>query len=323
MTLQALPFDGFMSADRLWLLLLVPLAVIAYVIVVRRRSLQAMRYTNTTVLGQVMPRQSQWLRHVIVALSLLCLLTVVLAWARPLGQERVPRERATVVMVIDISWSMTATDVAPSRLDAAKEAATSFVDQLPNGFNVALVALSGNSGVRLAPTDDHAALNRLINTLQPQDSSAVGNAIDAALAAVAQAPQGSDGSPAPAMIVMLSDGANTNGQSPLQMAADAAAESIPIYTIAYGTDNGYVDLDGQRYAVPPDRQLMQQIADTSGGSAYTADNLSGLDRAYTRIHSQVGYELEDKEMTATAAGLAMIFAFTAAVGAVLMGVRFR
>ncbi len=316
-------FSGFESPQRLWLLAVIPLLVIAYIIIVRKRSTQGMRYTNTTVLGEVLPKQSQWLRHVVVTLSILSLAALAMAWAQPLGQDRVPRERATVVLVVDISWSMTATDVQPSRLDAAKTAAKDFAKGLPDGYNVALVSLSGTSGARLSPTDDRSALNRAIDALTPQDSSAVGNAIQAALAAIEMAPQASDGSVAPAMIVMLSDGANTAGTSPYQAAQQSAEMGVPIFTIAFGTDNGYVDLDGERHQVPPDHELMNEIADLTKGRSFSADDLSQLSSAYQAIGSEVGYELVDKEITATAAGLSLIFAFVAAVGAVLLGVRFR
>jgi len=319
----AIPFYGFEAPSRLWILLVIPLLVAAYIVIVRRRSQQGMRYPNTTVLGEVLPKQSQWLRHVIVALSVLSMLALGFAWARPLGIDQVPRERATVVIVVDVSWSMTATDVAPTRLDAAKTAAINFVNALPDGYNVALVSLSGNPAVRLPPVTDHDAAIRAIQALTPQDSSAIGDGLIAALSAVDLAPPGTDGSVAPAMIVLLSDGANTNGQSPLQGAQEAADKGVPVYTIAFGTDNGYVDLDGQRNPVPPDRTLMNQIAQITKGQAYSADNLSQLDGAYKRIHSEIGYENTKKEVTATAAGISLIFAFAAAVGAVMLGVKFR
>jgi len=321
--MSLLPFHGFKSASRLWMLMVIPFLVAAYIIIVRRKSRHAMRYTNTTVLAEVLTTQSQWLRHVVVALSVLSLFMLGFAWAQPLGEDKVPRERATVVMVIDISWSMTATDVKPSRLEAAKSAATDFVDGLPEGYNVALVSLSGSSAVRLPPVNDHAAVNRAIQALTPQDSSAIGDAIAAGLQAVELAPKADDNSAPPAMMVLLSDGANTNGQAPLQLAGESGDQGIPIYTIAFGTDNGYVDLDGQRFDVPPDPALLAQIAEQSKGKAYSADNLGQLKQAYKAIHSEVGYVVAKKEITATAAGLSLIFAFMAAAGAVLLGVRFR
>jgi len=316
-------FTGFESPQRLWFLLIIPLLIAAYIIIVRRKTRQGMRYTDTTVLGEVLPKQSQWLRHVVVALSVFSLLSLGLAWAQPLGVEKIPRQRATVVIVIDISWSMTATDVSPTRLDAAKTAADNFVNSLPDGYNVALVSLSGSPAVRLPPTDDHAAVITAVQALTPQDSSAIGDSLATALSAIQLAPKGNNGAPVPAMIALLSDGDNTNGQAPLQIAQQAASQQVPVYTIAFGTDNGYVDLDGTRYNVPPDRDLMQQIAQITNGQSYTADNANQLDSAYKSIHSEIGYEPTKKEITATAAGLALIFAFVAAAGAILLGVRFR
>ena len=316
-------FYGFEAPQRLWLLLIVPALVVAYIIIVRLRARHGMRYPNTTILGEVLPKQSQWLRHVVVSLSVLSLIALGLAWARPLGVDQVPRERATVVLVIDISWSMTANDVSPTRLDAAKVAAGEFAKALPAGYNVSLVSLSGTPSVRLPPTTDHSAIINVINALTPQDSSAVGDALLAALSAVDLAPKGDGQSVAPAMIALLSDGGNTNGQSPLQAAQQAADKGVPIYTIAFGTDYGYVELDGEHNPVPPDKQLMDEIATISNGESYSADNSSQLNSAYKAIHSEVGYVPTKKEITATAAGLSLIFAFVAAVGAVLLGVRFR
>jgi len=321
--IMSIPFYGFEAPGRLWLLLVIPVLIVAYILIVRQRSHHGMRYTNTTVLGEVLPRESQWMRHVIVALSVLSLLSLGLAWARPLGMDKVAQERATVILVIDVSWSMTATDVDPTRLDAAKTAAVGFVRALPAGYNVALVSLSGSPKERLSPVTDHDAVIRGIQALGPEDSSAVGDALGVALSAVGQVAQGDDDSPPPAMIVLLSDGGNTNGQSPLQVAQEAAEAQVPIYTIAFGTDNGYVDLDGQRNLVPPDHELMDQIAQITGGQSYSADNSSELTKAYSKIHSEVGYVDKKKEITATAAGLALVFAFVAAAGAVMLGVKFR
>ena len=125
------------------------------------------------------------------------------------------------------------------------------------------------------------------------------------------------------MVVMLSDGTNTTGEAPLQAADAAGQRKVPIYTIAFGTDNGYVDLDGERYQVPPDHDLLQQIADLTDGKYFSADNIRQLDGAYTRIGSEIGYVMAKREITATFAGLGLIFAFIAAVGAVMLGVKFR
>ena len=321
MRVLAFPVTGFLAPGRLWLLAIIPLLVAAYIILLHRKSSAGIRFTNTSVLAMVLPKQSQWLRHVTVALALLSLVSLIGAWARPNGVDKVPRERATVVLVIDVSQSMTATDVQPTRLAAAKTQAKAFAASLPAAYNVALVSLSGNPSVRVPPITDRSALNRAIDALEPQDGTAIGDSIKAALAALDQAPKGSNNSPAPGMVVLLSDGASNAGQAPLQEAQDAARRNVPIYTIAYGTDNGYVDLDGQRNRVPPDPATLTAIAQATKGQEYSADNVSQLKNAYSHIKSEVGYESRVKEITATAAGVGLVFALLAAVGALILGAR--
>ena len=143
----------------------------------------------------------------------------------------------------------------------------------------------------------------------------------AQVTAIDLAPKVDGGKAPPGMVVLLSDGTNTAGQAPLQAAADAAKRNVPVYTIAYGTDNGYVDLDGKRERVAPDKLLMTQIAQETKGKAYTADNVSQLDDAYKSIQTAVGFTETEKEITATAAGVGLALALLAAVGAVMVGAR--
>ncbi|MCC6497663.1 MAG: VWA domain-containing protein [Propionibacteriaceae bacterium] len=311
----------FLNPERLWVLLVVPLLIAIYVFLVLMKKKTGMRFTNTAILGQVVPKQSQWRRHLAVALSLAALVALSLAWARPNGIEMQPRERATVVMVIDISLSMQATDVKPSRLEAAKEAALNFVKALPPQYNVSVVGLAGNPSVRLPPTTDRYQAQQAIRSLKVQESTAVGESIYTALSALAQAPKGTDSSPAPGAIVMLSDGQNTAGRSPAQAAAEAKKQEVPIYTIAYGTENGYVDLDGKRERVPPDKTLLSGLSVATGGVTYTAENLDQLDRVYNNIRSEVGQTPVKKETTAIWAGYGLAFAVVAALAAVSLGAR--
>jgi len=312
---------SFLNPERLWVLLVVPLLVAAYLWAMRRKKRTGMRFTNTTILGAVIPRQSQWRRHLAVALSLLSLITLVLAWSRPNGVESVPRERATIVLVLDISLSMQATDVKPNRLDAAKQAALTFVKGLPAQYNVSVVSLSGNPSVRLPPTTDRVMTEQAIRSLKHQESTSVGEALYVALSALTMAPKGEDGSIAPGAIVLLSDGQNTGGRAPSQGAEEARRAGVPVYTIAYGTENGYVDLDGKRERVPPDRELLQRISAATGGDTYTAENLDQLDRVYRNIGSEVGYTDVKKETTALWAGYGLAFAVVAALAAVSLGAR--
>ncbi len=312
---------SFLDPERLWVLLVVPLLVAGYVYLVLRKKKTGMRFTNTAILSRVVPKQSQWRRHLAVALSLAALVALSLAWARPNGIEMVPRERATVIMVIDTSQSMASTDVPPTRLDAAKQAALTFVKALPAQYNVAVVSLSGNPAVVLPPTTDRAQAQQAINSLKLADSTAVGESIYTALSALQLAPKGSDSTPAPGAIVLLSDGQNTAGRSPAQAAAAAKRDEVPIYTIAYGTENGYVDLDGQRERVPPDKTLLASIAQASGGQTFSAENLDQLNKVYSNIRSEVGQTPTKKETTALWAGYGLAFAVVAALAAVSLGAR--
>ncbi len=311
----------FLNPERLWWLLLVPVLVAVYIFLSRRKNRSGMRFTNTSILGAVVPVQSQWRRHLAVALSLLSLVALTIAWSRPSGVDRVPRERATIVLVLDVSQSMAATDVKPNRLDAAKAEAKKFAASMPAGYNVALVSLSGNPASRMPPTTDRGQVNRAIDALTLQDSTAIGDSINVAMSTLQSAPKGADGSTPPGAIVLLSDGQNTAGRSPTQEAAEAARAKVPVYTIAYGTDNGYVDLDGKREKVPPDRALLQRIATMTNGQAYTAENAGQLDSVYKNIRSEVGYEEVRKEVTATWAGYGLAFAVVAALAAVSLGAR--
>lgn len=316
-----LSWPEFKNPGRLWTLAILPLLVIAYLLALRLKGRTGIRYTNTGVLGAILPRQSQWRRHLAVAMSLCSLIALSLAWARPMGVERVPRERATVVVVIDASQSMMAKDVKPNRLDAAKTEAKKFITTLPSGFNVSVVALSGSPSVRMPPSVDRSATERAIDGIQLQDGTAIGESISTSLKAIKQAPPGADKKPAPGLVVLLSDGTNTTGGDPSGAAAQARSAKVPVYTIAYGTATGYVDLDGKRERVPPDPTLLKQISNATGGQSWSAGSANDLKNVYKDVKSQVGYEEVRKERTAQYALYALAFATIAALGAVSMAAR--
>ena len=314
---------AFIAPERLFILLVIPLLVAAYIFAMRRKNRRGMRFTNTSMLDVVVPKQSQWRRHLAVALSLLSLITLTAAFAQPKTQVDVPRERATIVVVIDASLSMEATDVQPNRLAAAKQAAVAFVESLPEKYNVAVVSMSGNPNILVPPTLAHNTVENAINTITLQESTAIGESIITAMRALEQAPKdpANPDAIAPGAIVMLSDGTNTAGRAPQQAAAEARAAKVPIYTIAYGTENGYVDLDGKREPVPVDHELMKQIAEASGGQYFSAATPDQLKTVYANIGSKVGYEKADREVTARFAGYGLAFAVLAALGAISLGAR--
>jgi len=314
---------AFLSPTRLYILLVIPLMIAAYIFASRRKNRRGMRFTNTSMLAVVVPKQSQWRRHLAVALSILSLVTLTAAFARPKTEVNVPRERATVVLVIDASLSMQATDVKPSRLDAAKAAAGQFVRDLPDKYNVSVVSMAGSSSILVPPTLQHNTVENAIATIKLQDSTAIGEGIATAMRALEQAPKdpAHPGQPAPGAIVLLSDGTNTVGRAPEQAAADARNSKVPVYTIAYGTENGYVDLDGKRQLVPVDHKQMQDIAKISGGQSFDAASAGQLKQVYENIGSEVGYEKADREVTSRFAGYGLAFAVLAALGAISLGAR--
>ncbi len=320
---QVIPQLSFLSPDRLLILLVIPLLIAAYIFATRRKNRRGMRFTNTSMLDVVVPKQSQWRRHLAVALSLLSLVTLTAAFAQPSTQIDVPRERATVVIVIDASQSMQATDVAPNRLAAAKAAAIEFVQKIPDKYNVSVVSMAGNSSILVPPTLAHNTVENAINSIQLQDGTAIGEGIFTALRALQQAPKDPNkpDSAAPGAIVMLTDGSNTAGRAPMQAAAEARNAKVPIYTIAYGTENGYVDLDGKRQPVPVDHELMKQVAAVTNGRYFAAATIDQLKTVYDNINSEVGYEKAEREVTSRFAGYGLAFAVLAALGAISLGAK--
>lgn len=307
----------FLSPERLLLGALVVAIAIGYVVQQRRRKQYAVRFTNLALIDRVMPRQPGWRRHVPPAALLLALVSLVTAFAQPARFVNVPRERATVVMAIDVSLSMEATDVAPSRLAAAKEAAASFVDLLPSRLNLGLVSFSGVAQVLVAPTTDHALVKRSIDTLSLGPRTAVGEAVFLALATIQSVPVLAGEEPAPGRIVLMSDGETTVGRDN-ETAAQAALEAeVPVYTIAFGTDDGAVAVEGRLVPVPVNREALRRLADATGGTNFEAATARELRRVYADIGSSIGFTREPRDISATFAGIGLAFALAAAAASLV------
>jgi Ca-activated chloride channel homolog len=263
------------------------------------------------------------LRHLAVGLSILSLLTLTLAFAKPKDEVSVPRERATIVVTIDVSLSMEATDVEPTRLEAAKSAARDFVNALPPKFNVALVSFAGTATTVVPPTLDRGAVTAAIENLRPDRSTAIGEGIYTSLAALAQVPPDPDNPDAvvPARVVLLSDGKTQVGRTSDQAAQEAKAQRVPIYTIAYGTADGYIEIGGRQEPVPVDKAELARVSKISGGEAYSAASAGELKQVYKDIGSSVGKEKVDREVTARYAGFGLGLAILAALGMISLGAR--
>lgn len=312
---------SFLSPWRLLLLLLVAAVVVVYVVQARRRSTYTVRFTELDLLASVAPRRPGWRRHVPASLLALSLVALVVGFARPQAQVDVPAERATVVVALDVSLSMQAVDVSPTRLSAAQQAATRFVEALPARFNVGLVSFSGTAALVVPPTQDHAKVTQAVQDLTLDNGTAIGEAVLTSLGALRQLP-GAPGLPAPpARIVLLSDGSNTVGR-PVEQGVSAARDAgVPVSTIAFGTREGTVTIMRQTISVPVDREALQALADGTGGKAYTAESATALSGVYSDIGSQVGTTQENREVTSRLTGLGLLLATGAAVLGLLWGIR--
>ena len=312
----------FIRPERLWWLVMIPLLIGLYVFLLWRRRRRARPHAITN-LERVLPKQQAWKRHAAVGAAVLALGALNVAFAQPKGEVEVPRERATVVITLDVSRSMIAQDVAPDRITAAKAAARDFLNLLPVGFNVSLVSFAGTAAVVVPPTTDRGVVAAAIDNLQVAPSTAIGEGIYSSLDAMAQAPPDPDhpDDPAPGAVVLLSDGYTNVGRPSDQAARDAAKLHIPIYTIAYGTPNGYVESNGRREPVPVNPAELAQVSRLSGGKAFTAGSSGELKEVYSSIAKSVGYVKVDQEVTEQYAGYALLLAVVAAIAVISLGAR--
>jgi Ca-activated chloride channel homolog len=310
----------FLSGSRLWLLLIVGALLISYVVVSLRRRHYAARFTQLSLLSSVAPRRPTWYRrHVPAALLLLSLVAMVFTFARPAQEHKVPKERATIVLAIDVSESMAATDVSPSRLASAKAGALAFVKQLPPKLQLGLVSFSGTASVLVNPTTDREQVDTAINNLALGPATAIGDGIEASLSAIANSAktQSGDASPPPARIVLLSDGETTKG-TPNDVAVQAAvAANVPVSTIAYGTQNGTLLIQGQEIPVPVNEQALESIAKETHGAYYRATTGDELKKVYQGLGSSIGYNTTKTEIGAWFTGFALLFGLLAGALSVL------
>jgi Ca-activated chloride channel family protein len=243
---------------------------------------------------------------------LLSLFILGAALARPSVDREEPLERATVMLAIDVSLSMEADDVAPTRIEAAQEAAKAFVGELPPSYNQGLVSFAKSANVLVSPTKDRSAVLSGINGLTLAEATATGEAVFTSLDAIRTVPaDGADGAP-PARIVLLSDGYRTSGRSIEDAGSAAAQANLPVSTIAFGTDTGVVDIRGNLQRVPVDRLSLQQLADQTKGFFYEAASIGELKKVYEDMGSSIGHRVEPREVTQWYAGAALLFGLVAA-----------
>jgi Ca-activated chloride channel homolog len=287
-----------MSFQSPWLLLglaLLPLLFAAYVATERRRRRAAAAFAAPVTVASVVPRRPGWRRHAPLALAGLAIAALIGALARPQVSIAVPAEQATIVLAMDHSGSMMATDVAPSRLSAALDAGEAFLDEVPDRVRVGGVVFDDSAEAVQSPTTDRDELRAaLAAAMKPSGGTATGDALATSLQMIRSA-----GAKAPGAIVLLSDGKATHGRDPLPVADEARELGIPIYTVALGTAGGTLP-NGD--AVPPDTATLQEIAERSGGSASTAEQADALSEVYEKLGSEVAMKTEEREVTAAFAG---------------------
>jgi Ca-activated chloride channel family protein len=280
-------------------LLFVAGLVALYVITQRARQKRILRFANMELLESVAPQRPNRWRHLSVLLLIGSMVLLTIAMAGPQNDVRIPRNRAVVMLAIDVSQSMRATDIEPSRLAAAQVAAKQFADQLTPGINLGLIAYAGTATVLVSPTTNREATKIAIDKLQLADRTATGEAIFTALQAIATVGAvigGGEDGPPPARIVLMSDGKETvpsnpdNPKGAFTAARTAKDQGVPISTVTFGTPYGYVEINDQRQPVPVDDETLEKIAELSDGNAYSASTLEQLKEVFTSLQDQIGYE---------------------------------
>lgn len=296
--LGPMTLSGFAHSWFFLFLFVVAGLVALYILMQLARQRRMLRFANMELLESVAPkRPSRW-RHVPAILLVLSLLLFTIAMAGPTHDVRIPRNRAVVMLVIDVSQSMRATDVEPSRMVAAQEAAKQFADELTPGINLGLIAYAGTATVLVSPTTNREATKNALDKLQFADRTATGEAIFTALQAIATvgAVIGGGDTPPPARIVLFSDGKETmptnpdNPKGAYTAARTAKDQGVPISTISFGTPYGFVEINDQRQPVPVDDETMKKVAQLSGGNSYSAATLAELRAVYSSLQQQIGYE---------------------------------
>lgn len=308
-----------------WPLALVALAVLPVLVALyidrdRRRVASQAQFGNPELMPNVVDRGPGRLRYLPPLIMLVALVFLIVGVARPHATVSVPREEATVVLAMDVSRSMKATDIEPTRLDAARTAAKTFLDEVPEKFRVGVVSFATRAAVGVAPTEDRDLVVTALDTLTPGEGTAIGDAVALSLRVGQPREEGVEAPPR--AILLISDGARDGGRvEPADAAQQAKRRGVPVHTVLVGTPNGVVEeqlVGGYRTVirVPPNPQTLQQVAATSGGTFFEAPDAEGLRKVYEELGSRLGTREQDREITdvfgAIAAALLLIAATTSA-----------
>ena len=312
-----------------------PLALVALIVVPilvglwfyneRRRREGASRFASLALLPNIVDRQPGRLRLIPPILFLLALTAMIVGFARPHAVIKVPRHEATVVLAIDVSRSMKAADVLPTRLDAAKNAANAFLDKVPDTYSVALVAFGSRAYVAVPPTLDRSIVRAGLDDLVPGEGTAIGDAVQLS-AQIGQRQRAADGTVPPTSVLLLSDGAPDGGRVSAAVAErKAKALHVAVSTVLVGTPNGVItqQLVGgytEQIRVPPSPGTLQKIANATGGQFFRARTSTELASVYKHLATRVGHKTENREITDLFAAGAIVFLL---VGGALSAFWFR
>lgn len=333
----------FLWPEMLWLLVLIPLLALLYVWLLRRRKNVSVQYSNFALVAQALAKQPAWRRHVPPLLMLLAFAAMLFAAARPVTTIQLPSNKQTIMLAIDVSGSMRAKDVEPSRIVAAQAAAKAFLTELPRHVRVGIVAFAGSAQLAQLPTLSREDLVTAIDAFQLQRGTATGNGIALSLATlfpddgidissmqwgasaarsrplgeakpdVAKKEPVAPGSYSSAAIIMLTDGQRTTGIDPMEAAKMAADRGVRVYTVGIGTVNGEtIGFDGWSMRVRLDEDTLKQIANRTAAEYYYAGTAADLKKVYESLSSRLGVEKRETEVSAIVSLIAAAFALVAA-----------
>ena len=311
----------FLSPGFLWLLLLVPLGVLLYWWTLQKKKQLALRYANLELVKAAVARNLWWRRHLPPAILLLGLATMLIAVARPQAEITLPSHHETVILAIDVSGSMRANDVEPSRLEAAQAAARAFIARQPRSTRIGVVAFAGSAALVQPPTSNRQDLRAAIDHLQLQHATAVGSGILVSLKALfpqeefdvqrktqtKSPPAAKPGSYTAGAIILLSDGQTTAGPDPVDAARLAADRGVRVFTVGVGTDNGQI-LTGEGWSmrVRLDEDALKIIADLTRAEYFYAGNAPDLKRVYENLRSKLVMERKETEITSVFSAIAAL-----------------
>jgi Ca-activated chloride channel homolog len=308
----------------------IPLLIMGYILLLKRKQRYAIRYSSLVLVRQALPRQSKIKRHLPFAFFIFALIPLVISVARPVADVLVPYGQATIIMAIDVSRSMCATDIQPNRLEAAKSAAKSYIQRQPSNTQIGIVAFAGFAALIQPPTTDQEMLYDAIDNLVTARRTAIGSAILTSLDAIAEvnmnvAPTGSgfnqEGRSGPALagnfdsdiIVLLTDGANNSGPEPLEAAMMAADRGIRVYTIGFGTEAGGImdcgdqlwgsgsflggSFGGGGFNRSIDEGSLRQVSALTGGEYFAATSANELQATFQKLPANLNTRVETTELS--------------------------